>query len=363
MPSLTALPRSCRLFAAFGAGLALAGSAGAQTLETFAGSLDLPFAFHVFERRDQASNGVLEFSASQNLVLVIDSGPRQGSTVNVHVEYVLPAGGGDARLRALLQPPGMHIERTQVAGGRTFRLLAAARPGTDATALLVGALDGAALSLRLDGGAVDAATRQALSGFELDFASILAARTHFDAAAGSALNGTIMHTPVGELRVPGLAPHLYSASSEFDASGAMIAARHVYSFSRAGFWASDVMTFASACGLRGGREALARLARIEPESPYARVVWQGVAVPDRVAALPATRYDVREVSTRISLRRQTEGSRWVAGDGDAWYAFDYLSNDGAAFAAALRAQIDARPLACAPQPLLVLDPLPSPRAP
>jgi hypothetical protein len=357
----------------------LSGTACAKRLDTFAGSIDLPFDFHIKYRVDEASNSTLDFSASQKVRIVIDSGPAQGSEATVVAGYFVPSRGGDAQenlRRSAEQAAGKNLQSVQL-GGFPFVLYTTDVGGIPSRApagsgvhgddggparstVMSGALNNAVLTLAFErpiGTALDAIADRAMQGFEPDFASILAARTHFDDAARAAVDGGKMLAPTGAYTVIGnLKPRLHSTWTKSDDDGRVVASNNSYSFARAGFWTSEQMEFGSSCSLEGGQDtdAVSRQRRIAPESRYSEVVAESPPVQARIGGLAAIRVDARVASTYSRLAPKSETSRWIATDRDTWYVFDFLASNGPAFENDLRSQIDAQPLRCAPGALLVL---------
>lgn len=339
--------------------LSICGAAQAQRLDTFAGSLELPFAFHVQTRTDKAGNSVAGFTASQRWRLAVDTGPLQGQPVDLEVRYALPADASSAKaLRAALDLPGAAPAKPVAVGQFAFALRTR-NTNAMSVAVLAGAMNNAMLSVRMESASATQAVdtgAAALRSFALDFAGVLRARAHFDAAAAAAIAGRRMRAPSGEYEFAGLIPRLYGVSTQTAGDGRVLATRNAYAFARAGFWGEQFLEFASACGVEGGQTALARLSHYEPDSPVARVVSQSAAVPEHLGGLAASSYEVKLASTLTVSGRNSAGSRWIANDGANWYAFDILASvDPTAFARAARAQIEAKPLACATVALLKLD--------
>jgi len=338
------------------------GAAGARQLDTFAGPIDLPFDFHLVDRIDESGNSVLEFSATQRLRVAIESGPLQGREATVTVGYALPVkGDSEGRVRDSLRQPGARSSRPAQLGRFPFSVYDRDWTGLQGAALtsstMIGSINNAMLTVSLErpaGRELDASTEQAVTGFALDFAAVLRARARFDEAARGASAGWKMLTPAGDYFVEGLTPQLYSTWTETGGDGRAIASRNAYAFVRAGFWGRELMSFASACGVEGGQAALARESRIEPDSAYSRIVSQSAPMRGRIGKLEATHFDTKFASTRSGFAAKSSGSRWIAVDGDSWYAFDFLSNRDSAFEQDLRDEINHRPLACAPRVLLTL---------
>lgn len=346
----------------------LCGAACAKRLDTFAGSIELPFDFHVKYRVDEASNGSLDFSASQRLRIAIDSGPMQGSEAVVVASYYVPAKG-DARDR-VWKPTGGDMRSVQVEG-HPFVLYAtdAGGPpklvesnwhddagGTGRTTVLSGMLNNAMLTVSYANPTqpnFDAS--RAMESFQLDFASILEARSHFDVAARDAVSGRKMLTPTGEYTAF-MTPRLYSTWTRFDADGRPVAARTSYSFATSGMWKAEHMQFGSACSLVGGQDPdlVARQRGMAPDSRFSKVVVEGAPAQARIGGLAATRVDSRLASTYSRSARDSDTSRWIAADRDRWYVFDFLASNGPEFERELRMQIDGKGLGCAPKPLLAL---------
>jgi len=350
--------------------LAMAASpaaAVAQRLHTFAGTIDLPFAFHRLERIDRAGNSALEFSADQRQWLAIDSGAQAGAQAQVEVKYWVPAkGAADERLRELLRQPGVHQVQAVKLGAfpasRFVRRWRDADGEERAATVLVATINNALLTVQLEAPATgdpDALAAPAVSGFALDFDSALASRRRFDAAAAEASAGMRMRTATGDYAAGGMTPRLLDVWTQYAGDGRVLAERTAYSFARVGFWRGQVMSFASACGIADGAVAASRLAHFQPDSSFSRVVAQDPPAATRIGGLQASAYGFKMVSTHGSFGPALAGTRTIATAGAAWYAFDFISSDGAAFVTDLRAQVDARALACAPRALLTLDPPPT----
>ena len=358
-------------------------AACAKKLDTFAGSIDLPFDFHVKYRTDEASNSTLDFTASQRIRVVVDSGPLQGSEAIVVASYFVPSRGdaGDYARKYAAQAAASNMQSVQLDGfpfvlfttdasGDSSRTTAGQAPasGDDGvgesggpwkSTVMSGPIHNAMLTLsfvRPANAALDASANKAVAGFELDFASILRARSRFDDAARNAVANRKMLTPTGEYTAIGnMTPRLYSTWAKFDGSGTVVASRSAYSFSKAGFWAAEHMAFGSSCSLEGAQGAMARESHTTPDSNYSRVVTESAPMRGRIGGLAATRIDSQVASTVSGLVPKSAGSRWIATDHDTWYAFDFLTTKSADFERDLESQIDARPLACAPKAWLVLD--------
>lgn len=338
----------------------------AQRLDTFAGSLDLPFTFHVLQRVDRAGNSALEFSTHQRWQIAVDSGALAGKEAFVEADYWLPARTPVAdRLRELLQQKG--VRDVHAAMLSTYPASIFGRQWRDAggddrmASVLVGTINNALLTVRIESHgdtSFDPATAQAIAGFALDFDSVLSGRSRFDAAAREASAGRTMRSATGDYVIAGLTPRLGTVSTWFGADGRVQAERTSYSFARAGFWRGDLMSFASACGIAGSADAERRLQRFEPDSTFARVTTAGEPEPARIGGLEARTIPFTLVSTHAPFGSQQTGEHWLATSGDRWYAFDFISNDGSSFAQTLKAQVDARPLDCMPRALLTLDPAP-----
>ncbi len=345
------------------AALVVAEPAVAKPLQTFGGTLELPFDFSLVQRTDTASNSTLGFQASQRWVLEIASGPSQGRQASLVVTYALPArGDSDSRARAILSTAQGGATQDVHLGSYMFRLLARQRTdaaGTPlATQVLWGTLNNSLLQVELEqpqDPSQDAADAQALSGFALDMDAILRARTRFDEAARAAIEGQRMHTPAGEFSLPGLTPRLYGVSTSFGVDGKVTGARVAYAFAVTGTGGHRTLEFASACGNGGGAQAQVMHAHFEPDFHEVKLLSEGAPEPDRFGGLEATRRDIALGTVRTGSRPTAFGSHWVAAAGETWFTFDLLSSKDAGLARRERPQLADQTVTCDPRALLTLD--------
>ena len=375
----------------------------AKTLQTVAGSLDLPFEYHLKERSESSGNSGSGLSFRQNMTLIVDSGPMKDKEVRVALNYFAPSNLGTSSLQSLIQKqsedlaakPGTSSMVPLQLDGFGFTVLTsdpepddeakedvakddAAADGTPAapkkeivrTTSMRGAINNAGVALLVDWPAsakIEADMTQAMRGFKLDFPSILKVRARYEAAERAAVSGKKMITPTGDYSSSGdLTPSLTSVYTRFDGTGKPVVAKNTYFFSKTGFWTVQRMAFSSMCSLIGGTDEKQLTEWRTVPKTSKKVTVSAIHPPAAInlSGLDATSIEFKRTFSGAYANITTETRRWIARDGDRSYMLEFERVNGGGLEKSLVSQINARPLTCTPRAILVIDSAPAgPAAP
>ena len=377
---------------------ALAGTAQAKKLSTFAGSVDLPFDFQVKDRAESAkSSTVSGFTATQVIRITIESGPLKGHEARLGAYYFASSKIDSGLMQSWVQktaedaaakPGATAMSALQISGfpfiamttnaTRDNKTAGSANPagGADVPAgdagastddpdgaritTITGTINNAMVSVsfvRAKNPELDAPLASAVKGLELDFGSILKLRSRFDQASQAAIVDKRMIAPSGDYApVEDLVPRLYEIWVKTDAKGVPVAAKNTYLFFKAGFWSNQRMSFSSLCDLGIGQDAkeIAKMKNITSGSTTDKLTVTEGPVSVKFGGLDAVRIATKHTTQSGSTTSESDGVRWVATDRDTAYVIDMLTAGGSSLERSLVSQIDSHPLSCKPRLLLVL---------
>jgi hypothetical protein len=389
--------RVTRILALLMLSAALAGTAQAKKLSTFAGSVDLPFDFEIKDRAEAAKNSTVSgFTATQVIRITIQSGPLKGHEARLGAYYYSTSKVDAALMQSWVQktaedaaakPGATGMSALQISGFPFIAMTTNAGHGgksagseggvgaevstgdADAAAddpdgarmtTITGTINNAMLSVsfvRAVNPELDAPLAKSIKGLELDFGSILKLRSRFDQASAAAIIDKRMIAPSGDYApVDDLIPRLYEVWVKTDAKGVPVAAKNTYLFFKTGFWSNQRMSFSSLCDLGIGQDAkeVAKLKILKSGSSTDKLTVTEGPTPVKFGGLDAARITTKHTTQSGATTSESDGMRWVATDHDTAYVIDMLIAGGSSLERDLVSQIDAHPLTCKPRLMLVL---------
>ena len=378
----------------------VAGNAAAKKLDTIAGSVELPFEFHVKDTTESATNGGSGYSASQQVHIAIDSGPLKGHESRIGVNYYAPSRADSGIVQGWVQksaedaaakPGASDILPVQLAGfpfillttnatdpnaKKTDASAAAPTATSDVTTseidkdaeritTMSGSINNSMLSIwfsRPKNAEFDAAATKAIKELNLDFASVLKLRSRFDVASLGAVVDKKMMAPTGVYSsVDDLLPKLYDIYVKTDGNGKPIAEKLTYYLSKMGFWTLQRMIFSSYCSLEDGQDAkkMAKLRDVAFDKESAKVVITEGPTQIKLGGLAATRLLTKRTSKGTVNAGDSDGARTIAIDNNTFYVIDFETVGGSSIERNITSQINSGSLSCKPKALLVLGGTPT----